>query len=102
MGWTGAEAGIVEGALAGAEGAVAAEIEGLMSEAYAGRGPDGGGAAAIGPPVVAGPATTCGAGVASAVGACATGAGASNACAVTGALTPADGVVAAAGSVGVI
>src|SRR5437016_1605266 len=53
-----------------------------MSEAYAGRGPDGGGAGATDPPVAAGPATTCGAGVASGVGACATGAGESNAAAV--------------------
>src|SRR5205807_988550 len=85
-----------------AEGDVAAEIDGLMSEAYAGRGPDGGGAAATDPPVAAGPATTCGGGVASGVGACATGAGESNACAVTGAPTPADGVVAPVGSVGAV
>ena len=74
-----------------------------MSEAYAGRGPDGGGVGATGPDAVAGPATTCGAGVASGAGAWATGGGESNTGALTGALKPADGVVAVGvGSVGAI
>jgi hypothetical protein len=51
--------------------------------------------AATGPAEAAGPATTCGAWVASGAGACATGFGESNTGALTGALTPADGVVPA-------
>lgn len=68
---------------------------GLMSEAYAGNGPAGAGA--DGAAAADGPATTCGAGVASGVAACATGAGASYAGVLTGTLLMPDvGVVGGA------